>query len=252
MLDHGYSLILVYLLGGLAGTLYETFLNLKRHNGFRICSGSLVTPFNFVYGFGGVIIFLSFFSLEPYFLTWWCGLVILVSGTFLGGIVEYLLSFLEEKICHTRSWDYTGKIGSINGRTTIPIMIGWGFLCLIVMYGVFYPMMRYLINPYILDDPNKTHIYHVALLCLICLCAIDLVFVLVAILRYSRRAEGKPTIFTNGHFIDVVFSDTFMAIHFPNARKTSLQRGFLSLDDVRVYFDKRKKEVKTLFKTSDK
>ena len=101
MFDNGYSLILVYLLGGLAGTIYETFLNLKRKKGFVFCSGSIVTPFNFVYGFGGILIFLSFFGLEPYFMTSWCWAVILGCGTFLGGFVEYMLSFLEEKICHT-------------------------------------------------------------------------------------------------------------------------------------------------------
>lgn len=69
MFDNGYSLILVYLLGGLAGTIYETFLNFKRKKGFVFCSGSIVTPFNFVYGFGGILIFLSFFGLEPYFMT---------------------------------------------------------------------------------------------------------------------------------------------------------------------------------------
>lgn len=247
MFDNGYSLILVYLLGGLAGTIYETFLNLKRKKGFVFCSGSIVTPFNFVYGFGGILIFLSFFGLEPYFMTSWCWAVILGCGTFLGGFVEYILSFLEEKICHTRSWDYTGKVGSINGRTTVPIMIGWGFLCLIVMYGVFYPLMHYLIQPYVLKYENAALAYHLTLIVLISLCAVDLVFVLIAIIRYSRRAEGKSTLFTGGYFLDIVFSDTFMALHFPNARKTNLMRGVKSMNDVKTYLGNRKKEMKSLF-----
>lgn len=252
MFDHGYSLILVYLLGGLAGTIYETYLNFHRKKGFVICSGSIVTPFNFVYGFGGIIIFLSFFGLEPYFMTPWCWAVILVSGTFLGGFVEYILSFLEEKICHTRSWDYTGRKGSINGRTTVPIMIGWGFLCLLVMYGVFYPMMHYLIEPYILAYEQPTIAYHIVLITLMSICCIDLFFVLIAIIRYSRRAEGKSTIFyTNGRFLDIIFSDTFMALHFPQSRKTDLLRGIRSVDELKTYVNTRNKEMKSLF-TIDK
>lgn len=247
MFDNGYSLIMVYLLGGLAGTLYETYLNFHRRKGFVVCSGSIVTPFNFVYGFGGIVIFLSFFGLEPYFLTWWCWAVILVCGTFLGGFVEYILSFLEEKICHTRSWDYTGRKGSINGRTTIPIMIGWGFLCLFVMYGVFYPMMHYLIQPYILAYGDAALAYHITLVSLMGICCMDLVFVLVAIIRYSTRAEGRSIMFVGERFLDIVFSDSFMAMHFPQSRKTTLPTGIKSVGELRTYVDRRHNELRSLF-----
>lgn len=85
------------------------------------------------------------------------------------------------------------------------------------------------------------------LIVLISLCAVDLVFVLIAIIRYSRRAEGKSTLFTGGYFLDIVFSDTFMALHFPNARKTNLMRGVKSMNDVKTYLGNRKKEMKSLF-----
>lgn len=249
MFDYGYSLILVYLLGGLAGTLYETYLNLKRKKGFVFCSGSIVTPFNFVYGIGGVLIYLSFFKLFPFLLTGWAWIIILISGTFLGGLVEYILSYLEEKICHTKSWDYTGKVGSINGRTTLPIMIGWGFLCLLVMYGVFYPLMTYLIKPYILDNPSAASIYHLVLSILICICAVDLFFVVLAILRYSQRSEHKPGFLPMGRIIDAIFSDSFMALHFPNSRKTTLLHGIKGPADIKKYAESRKEDFKALFDT---
>ena len=65
--------------------------------------------------------------------------------------------------------------------------------------------------------------------------------------RSSRRAEGKSTLFTGGYFLDIVFSDTFMALHFPNARKTNLMRGVKSMNDVKTYLGNRKKEMKSLF-----
>ena len=48
--------VYIYLLGGLVGTVYETILNLVKGKGFVFCNGSILTPFNFVYGAGAVFI----------------------------------------------------------------------------------------------------------------------------------------------------------------------------------------------------
>ena len=44
----------------------------------------------------------------------------------LGGITEYLCSFLQEKIFGTVSWDYSYWIFNINGRTTLIHCTYWG------------------------------------------------------------------------------------------------------------------------------
>ena len=51
-----YKAIFIYMLGGLVGTLWETILNLCRGRGFVFCNGSILTPFNFVYGVGALVI----------------------------------------------------------------------------------------------------------------------------------------------------------------------------------------------------
>lgn len=53
-----YKAVMIYLLGGIVGTLWETLLNFMRGDGFVFCNGSLFTPFNFVYGFGALFIIL--------------------------------------------------------------------------------------------------------------------------------------------------------------------------------------------------
>lgn len=250
MFDSGYSLILVYLLGGLAGTVYETVLDLYKKKGFMICSGSIVTPFNFVYGFGGIVIFSTFFKLEPYFLTYWCWIVIFIAGSFIGGIVEYILSFLEEKIFHTKSWDYTGKVGSINGRTTIPIMLGWGILCLFVVYAAFIPVFNYLLEPLVFAYEDRLSIYHLVLTIIICVCAVDLCVTIIAMARYTYRYERMNKFITKSKFLDILFSDIYMSLHFPNARKTQHQRSLYSLNDLRLYNTLRKQEIgKYLYNT---
>ena len=42
------KIVILYMLGGLVGTVWETLLNLARGRGFVYCNGSIFTPFNFV------------------------------------------------------------------------------------------------------------------------------------------------------------------------------------------------------------
>ena len=83
------------MLGGLVGTLWETILNLCRGRGFVFCNGSILTPFNFVYGVGALVIIACLRN-----QTKWWGVYLI--GAVGGGVVEYLLNFLEEKILGTR------------------------------------------------------------------------------------------------------------------------------------------------------
>ena len=121
------------MLGGLVGTVCETLLNLARGRGFVYCNGSIFTPFNFVYGVGAIVIVLGLGNFQK----WWQVYLIGAAG---GGIVEYALSFLEEIVLGTRSWDYSGKLLNINGRTTLPYMAFWGLLCLAVVFVVYDPL----------------------------------------------------------------------------------------------------------------
>ena len=91
-LDFG-KCVFAYVLGGVVGTLWETVLNFCKGNGFVYCNGSIFTPINFVYGFGALIIwiFLANSNRKPY--------ITYIYGAIGGGIVEYLLNFLEEMIC---------------------------------------------------------------------------------------------------------------------------------------------------------
>ena len=53
---------------------------------------------------------------------------------FLGGIIEYLSSFLQEKIFGTVSWDYSNWILNINGRTTLIHCTYWGLAGLLYIW----------------------------------------------------------------------------------------------------------------------
>ena len=214
-LDFG-KCVFAYVLGGVVGTLWETVLNYCKGNGFVYCNGSIFTPINFVYGFGALVIwiFLANSNRKPY-MTY-------IYGAIGGGIVEYLLNFLEEKILGARSWDYSNEFLNINGRTTIPFMLFWGLLCLAVVYGVYNPLAK------IYDKCPKKVMTTIAIV-LLAIVVIDLTITVTALARYSARQQGFAAKTELGLFLDRVFSDDYMKLHFPNQKKLSENSGALTL-----------------------
>ena len=214
-LDFG-KCVFAYVLGGVVGTLWETVLNFCKGNGFVYCSGSIFTPINFVYGFGALVIwiFLANSNRKPY-MTY-------IYGAIGGGIVEYLLNFLEEKILGARSWDYSNEFLNINGRTTIPFMLFWGLLCLAVVYGVYNPLAK------IYDKCPKKVMTTIAIV-LLAIVVTDLTITVTALARYSARQQGVAAKTELGLFLDRVFSDDYMKLHFPNQKKLSENSGALTL-----------------------
>lgn len=214
-LDFG-KCVFAYVLGGVVGTLWETVLNYCKGNGFVYCNGSIFTPINFVYGFGALVIwiFLANSNRKPY--------ITYIYGTIGGGIVEYLLNFLEEKILGARSWDYSNEFLNINGRTTIPFMLFWGLLCLAVVYGVYNPLAK------IYDKCPKKVMTTIAIV-LLAIVVTDLTITVTALARYSARQQGVISKTELGLFLDRVFSDDYMKLHFPNQKKLSENSGALTL-----------------------
>ncbi len=101
--------------------------------------GFLIGPYCPIYGFGGlyIYIFLNKYYSDPialFFLT-------IVECA----ILEYLTSFVMEKIFKTRWWDYTDKKFNINGRICLETLVLFG-LCGIIS--------TYLINPYLIQFIN--------------------------------------------------------------------------------------------------
>lgn len=211
-LDGGYNLIFIYLLSALAGNVYETVMFLFRRRKFVFSNGSITTPFNFVYGIGAVAICASTIWVSDH---WWA---VMLSGALLGGIVEYILSFLEEKILHTRTWDYRYMKFNVNGRTGLLPIAVWGALSLLVLYGVYFPLVKHIVEPYFLSTPSRAQTYHTVLIVLICYCAFDLLLTTFVVMRYQRRNNGVPA--RNGFIrvIDKVFNDRYMERHFENTK----------------------------------
>ena len=61
------------------------------------------------------------------------------------GTLEYLTSFIMEKLFHLRWWDYSKKKININGRVCLDTVIPFGILGVVILY---------ISNPFLLEKLN--------------------------------------------------------------------------------------------------
>lgn len=203
------KLFFIFLIGSVIGTVYEDVLIFVRtwmETGtgvWMLHRGVIYGPFNVIYGFGAVV--MCWFLLRKKY----DNLQIFVYGALLGGVVEYVVSWLQEFFTHTTSWDYSGQFLSINGRTTVPIMMVWGVLGL-VLVKFLYPLASDLIE----KIPVKTG--DVIFAGMAIFMALDMLLSWTVLLRQTLRHNNIPPFTPIGEFYDSYYNDERLEYYFPN------------------------------------
>ena len=202
------KLFLIFLIFSIFGSLFEQVQYAIRHyqqtKEFVISSRTAVIygQFNMIYGFGAVLFILLLSKVKKWYQ-------IFLLGSLLGGIFEYLVSFLQEFFIGTSSWDYSQKFLNINGRTTLPIMCVWGLLSLILI-RVFYPILSSLIE----KIPNPFGNIMVSILLI--LITLDILISWTALIRQNFRRKGYPPMTKIGTICDKIYPDEVLKKAYPN------------------------------------
>ena len=131
--------IIYSVLGWAAETVYCSV-----PKGHFVERGFLRGPLCPIYGAGAVIILRA---LEPYINNI---PAIFILGLILTSLLEYITSFLMEKIFHMRWWDYSEHRFNINGRVCLLNSVLFGLLC-VVLTEVIHPPIEDLVHR--LPDP---------------------------------------------------------------------------------------------------
>lgn len=82
-----------------------------------------------------------------------------------------------------RSWNYANEPLNIGGRTTVPFMLFWGLLCYLIVRFIL-PLVLWLVH--LIDDTWHTRLATILLAWIL----IDAVVTLPAIFLYGQRANG--------------------------------------------------------------
>lgn len=110
-------------LGKIGETVYYSYLN-KRYTS----RGFLIGPYLPIWGLGAIILgpILNLFKSNL--------IIVIILSVFLGGLIEYIASYILEKIYDARWWDYSDMKLNLNGRICLTSCTTFGILGLIYVY----------------------------------------------------------------------------------------------------------------------
>ena len=130
---------LYFIILSILGWIMEVILQIIQYHKFTN-RGFLIGPYCPIYGCGGLLIALTLSNLKEHPVALFA-MVVLISG-----VLEYLTSYIMEKIFNARWWDYSKNKFNINGRICLETIIPFGILGL---------MLIYFINPFIFDNLDR-------------------------------------------------------------------------------------------------
>lgn len=214
-----FILIALFLIYSFIGWIVEVSAFLIQDHKF-VNRGFLIGPVVPIYGTGGILItiLLTKYQSDPIVL--FCMAVVVCS------ILEYLTSYIMEKIFKTRWWDYSNKKFNINGR-----------ICLsnLILFGIMGLVMVYLINPFLINILNK--IDPILLKCVVSILMV--LFVIDFFVSFSVTSKIK-------NVGKVVFKDSTEEIN-AKVKEILLSKGKLTRRVIKAFpnFDIRFKQKKS-------
>ena len=185
--------------------------------------GFLIGPYCPIYGVGAVSVtlLLSRYEDSPFAVF---GLAILICGT-----LEYVTSFLMEKLFHARWWDYTGRRFQLNGRVSADTLVPFGLLGLVMIYCL---------KPWFFNLLSKVSISVLDYLCVI-LCVMMITDTGIsswALIRIRVRAEH-----VEGDSTEAITA----AVHTLLQKESAVvRRALYAFPDARIYNSKLVKRLK--------
>lgn len=176
------QLFLFFVTISVMGWIMEVIVQLVNRHKF-INRGFLIGPYCPIYGSGAVLVvsLLSRFEDQPWLVFL---LSLLVCGT-----LEYMTSFVMEKLFHARWWDYSKNRLNIAGRVCAGTLIPFGTLSLLVLY---------VLKPLFLDLYSRIPQMALDILCaaLLVILLVDIVIsvtILAAIRKSATASHGDDT-----------------------------------------------------------
>ena len=119
-----FMLFIIYSFIGWIIEIIEEYITNRRF----VNRGYLIGPYCPIYGFGGIAITLVLTRYSENVV------ILFVMSMVICSVLEYLTSYIMEKIFKTRWWDYSKYKFNINGRICLETMVGFATLGCICIY----------------------------------------------------------------------------------------------------------------------
>lgn len=124
-----FTFFILFLIYSFIGWSIEVVVTFNKEKKF-VNRGFMLGPYCPIYGFSSIIMILYLSRYRNSFVTVFLLAVVVCS------IMEYLVSYLMEKLFKARWWDYTNRKFNINGRICLENSIWFGLLGALLVYIV--------------------------------------------------------------------------------------------------------------------
>ena len=203
-----YSIMLLFLIGGVAGDLAETIFCRIRLGWWMSRSSVVWGPFSIVWGLALAAATLFLYRYRDRSASFF-----FVAGTLLGGLYEYLCSVFTELVFGTVFWDYSSIPFNLGGRINLLYCFFWGFAAVAWFRGLYPVLARWIAK--IPERPGKLVVW-----VLVVFMAVDMGVSALALARYSARAAGEPATQAWEVYMDEHYGDDVMERIYPYAEMT--------------------------------
>lgn len=120
------TLFMTFILYSFVGWVWESiYCSIKANH--LVYRGFLLGPYCPVYGFGVIAVLILVPENVGTLLNLYFNAVVIVT------IIEYITSWMLEKLFNMKLWDYTNVPLNISGRVAVPVSLFWGVGCLLLM-----------------------------------------------------------------------------------------------------------------------
>ena len=145
-----YYFLIFYIYSVLGWIMESTYVSIKQKK--FVDRGFLIGPYCPIYGWGSLTIILYLEQYKNNFIT------VFILGVVICAFLEYITSYIMEKIFKARWWDYSDKKFNLNGRICGENAILFGIGGLLIIY---------IIEPIIDNYISKINIFCLSLLSII-------------------------------------------------------------------------------------
>lgn len=206
--DSFYSIMLLFLVGGVCGDLAEMIFCRLRMGWWMSRSSVVWGPFSIVWGLALAAATLLFYRYRDRSASFF-----FVAGTLLGGLYEYLCSVFTQLVFGTVFWDYSAIPFNLGGRINLLYCFFWGFAAVAWFKGLYPVLSRWMAK-----IPQR--VGKLAVWALLLFMAVNIGVSSLALARYSARAAGQPAVQSWQVYMDEHYGDEVMQRIYPYAQMT--------------------------------
>ena len=193
----------LFLIGSFVGFIMETIWCLLKNKRFEWRIYEPIIP---IYGLAGLIILLvcNYLKVKSSFAIFLVGFVV-------STVVEYVASFIQEKLFGTISWDYSEFPLNLGGRVNFLYSILFGLAATISYKSILFPINEYFLSINLTSTVITLFIISVAFF------INDVIISGIAAFRMKERGNNIKRTSYFWHLIDNKYNDDYLKKVYPNA-----------------------------------